>query len=812
MLNDRQLTISAAGNRRAASWPPQILYWSEMLQRLATPVRGQETLTAYLRMSKAAQDDLKDVGGYVAGELAGGRRKNHAVKGRDIITLDLDAIPAGGTDDVLRRLGSLGCGWAAYSTRKHAPDRPRLRALLPLSRTVTADEYEPIARKLAEMIGIGWCDPTTFQAVRMMYWPSCSVDGQYVYVYEDKPFVDADGVLAFYTDWHDMAAWPQVPGQPKMQQALATKQEDPTAKPGVVGAFCRTFNVYQAMDTFISDAYEPVDGSPDRYTFTGGSTTGGAIVYDNGSFLYSHHATDPAGGKLVNAFDLVRLHRFGDLDDSAKEGTPVAKMPSYERMKQFAVADPAVSLLLNQERYNQATEDFGAAEDTDPNWMSRLKLNPNNGRPDKCAANVLLLLENDPRLKGRLRKDTFSDRVYGEAPIPWGARETDEGSFAWTDEDDAGLRIYVDKVLGFRSRDVIEDAFKDHVARHSYNPVVDYLNGLEWDGMPRLDALFIEYLGAADTPYTRAVTRKAFTAAVARAMEPGVKFDNMTVPTGSQGIGKSTLLRKMGRAWFSDSVKTFEGKEASELVQGVWIVEIGELEALNKSDISRVKQFLSQCEDIYRAAYGRVVEWHKRRCVFFGTSNNREYLRDRTGNRRFWPVDVGVTRPVKSVFSDLDAEIDQLWAEAVVRWRLGPLYLAGDVAKEAEEIQEEHREQSGREGLIADYVERKVPASWPKWDLMQRLTWLGGGVQDAGELVERERICALEVWCECLKGDFKGMKYSDAAEINSVIAATPGWERSKGSVRFSYAGKQRGFFRSGTSEPIKGSTPEQVLG
>lgn len=800
MIYDRKLTISAAGNRRADTWPPQTLYWSEMLQRLTTPVRGQETLAAYLHMPKATQDDLKDVGGFVAGELVGGRRKRHAVAGRDIVTLDMDALPAGGTDDALRRVGSLGCGWAVYSTRKHSPDKPRLRILIPLSRTVTADEYEPIARKLAEMIDIGWCDPTTFQAVRMMYWPSCSADGQYVYLYEDKPFADADGILGLYKDWHDMGAWPQVPGQAATHQSLASKQEDPTAKPGVVGAFCREYNIYQVMENFLAGIYEPVDGSPDRYTFTGGSTTGGAVVYDNGKYLYSHHATDPAGGRLVNSFDLLRLHRFGDLDDEAKKGTPTAKLPSYTAMKQFAVADDAVALALNQERYQQTMEDFGTtAEAADANWMTRLKLNPRDGRPDKCAFNVLLLLENDPQLKDRLKKDTFADRVYGVAPLPWGARKNAEGDFAWSDEDDAGLRIYVDQVLGFRSRDIVDDAFRDHVARHGYNPVTDYLNSLEWDGTPRLDTLFIDYLGAADTPYTRAVTRKAFTAAVARAMEPGVKYDFMLIPTGTQGLGKSTLLRKMGQKWFSDSLKTFEGKEASELLQGVWIVEIGELEALNKSELGRVKQFLSQCEDIYRAAYGRVVEWHKRRCVFFGTSNNREYLRDRTGNRRFWPVDTLVTKPAKSVFTDLDAEVDQLWAEAVVCWRLGePLYLTDEAAKTADAEAEEHREHSGREGVIADYVNKNVPAEWPKWDLQQRLMWLGSGCQSTETLIERDRICALEVWCECLKGDMKHMKYTDAAEINSTIAALPGWTRTKGGARFGYAGYQRGFAKDET--------------
>lgn len=165
------------------------------------------------------------------------------------------------------------------------------------------------------------------------------------------------------------------------------------------------------------------------------------------------------------------------------------------------------------------------------------------------------------------------------------------------------------------------------------------------------------------------------------------------------------------RKWFTDGLKTFEGKEACELIQGVWIVEIGELEAFNKSEVGRIKQFLSQRIDRFRAAYGRHVQECPRCCVFFGTSNNGEYLRDPTGGRRFWPVDLAITKPTKSVFKDLDIEIDQLWAEAVTRWKLGePLYLSGELERAAKEEQESHREHSTREGMILDFLDQRVPA------------------------------------------------------------------------------------------------------
>lgn len=793
MNNDRQITISTAGNRRSKQWPASTLWWSELVERLQTPVRSTESLTEYLRLPKSKQDDLKDVGGFVAGTLQENRRKANAIADRDLITLDMDNIPAGGTQDVLKRIDSLGCGYAVYSTRKHEEYKPRLRILLPMNRTCTADEYEPLARKLASIIGIELCDPSTFEASRLMYWPSCCSDSTYVYLYGDKPLLDADGVLRMYKNWQDMNEWAQVPGAQESNKKLADKQGDPTTKSGVVGAFCRIYDVYKAMQELLPGEYEPCD-IPDRYTYTGGSTTGGAIVYDNGKFIFSHHATDPAGGKLCNAFDLVRLHMFNTLDDDAKADTPVNKLPSFNAMCEFAVADTYVAALLNQERYDKATKDFATSPDDNPNWMSKLAVSTTTGAPAKTAANVEIVLENDPMLKSRIKKDLFVDFINGFAPLPWGKRELENGFFKWTDEDDSGLRIYLEKILGFRSREVIEDALKNHASKNGYNPVVDYLSNLNWDGIARLDKLFIDYLGAADTEYVRAVTRKAFVAAVARAKTPGCKFDHMTILTGIQGLGKSTLLKKMGRDWFSDSIKTFEGKESSELVQGVWLVELGELEAFNRSEIGRVKQFLSQQEDIFRAAYGRHIEWHPRRCIFFGTSNNGEYLRDKTGNRRFWPVDVGTNRPSKSVFNNLDDEVNQLWAEAYTRWQLGePLYLSGELERAAQEEQENHRERSAREGVIIDFIEKEIPEDWYKRALQNRMMFWNGGMSENIPTVKRTKICALEVWCEAFNGDYKGMKYTDAAEINNVIDMMDGWKRQKNGARYGYCGLQRGF-------------------
>ena len=234
LIYDRLISISTGGSRKATNWPPCNFMWSELTEKLRTPMRSTETLTEYLNMKKFQQDELKDVGGFVGGTFAGARRKADSVIGRDIVTLDLDNIPAGGTQEVLRRIEGLGCGYCVYSTRKHREEAPRLRILLPIDRTVSADEYIPIARKVAQHIGIEMCDKTTFEPSRLMYWPSVSADGIYVYYCGDKPLLSADGVLSLYADWHDYTSWPRVPGAQEDLERRIKKQENPTAKDGII--------------------------------------------------------------------------------------------------------------------------------------------------------------------------------------------------------------------------------------------------------------------------------------------------------------------------------------------------------------------------------------------------------------------------------------------------------------------------------------------------------------------------------------------------------------------------------------------------
>lgn len=804
MQYNRELQISSAGSRKATSWPANRILWSEFAERLKTPVRGTETIDEYLKLPKSRQDELKDVGGFVGGTFEGDRRKAAHVKGRDLVTLDLDNIPAGQTDDILRRVAGLGCASAVYSTRKHTDYAPRLRVIIPLDRTAAADEYEPAARKLASMIGIQFCDPTTFEASRMMYWGSCCADSVYVCEIYDNPFCSLDGVLAMYGEWTDVAQWPQVPGTDAITRRRLAKQEDPTTKRGVIGAFCRTYSITQAMDKFIPGMYEPTD-TPGRYTYTGGSTTGGAIVYDGDMFLYSHHATDPCSGLLVNAFDLIRLHKFGDRDADAKEGTPVSKLPSFTAMSRLALDDRVVSDLMTRERMEQARMSFqeqpgqgtgsnDGGDGYDTSWWSKLTKD-GNGRFEKTINNVVIVLENDPLLKGKIATDEFANCGMVLGKVPWNQKEERR---RWEDVDYAGFYRYMEMWYGITGREKLDNALMIVSSENMVNDVKQYLQGLRWDGVKRLDTLLSDYLGAEDNVYTRAVIRKALCAAVARGVTGGVKYDYMPIFTGPQGIGKSTFLATLGKSWFSDSLTTFEGKDAAELIQGTWINEVGELTAMTRQETSAVKQFLSKCDDIYRAAYGRQTKRYPRRCVFFGTSNEAEFLKDTTGNRRFWPVDVGVHAAKKSVWEDLPGEVDQIWAEAYAYWSLGErLFLPKEVEALALSQQDAHKETSGKEGIIREFLEKKIPENWDRMDLAQRRLFWGGSLRtgDGVRLVRREKVCAAEIWVECLMAEPKYMKRSDSMEINGVLRGVGGWTANKSLRRYGPYGIQRGFER-----------------
>lgn len=800
MKNDRTIKISVGESRKSLNWKTQILYWSEFVNRLGQVVRTNEKFADYMSYAKSQQDELKDVGGFVGGTLRNGRRKSENVIDRYLVTLDLDNIPTGETKNILSIVDGLGCAYAIYSTRKHCNNAPRLRVIIPLDRPCTPDEYVPIARKIASIIGMQFMDITTFEPSRLMYWPSASVDSEIIYTYGDKQFVSADGILKMYKNWQDVSEWPIAVGESKQKEKLANRQGEPTEKQGIVGAFCRVYNIDSAIEKYLSDQYVSCD-LENRYTYLNGSTVAGAVVYQDGTFLYSHHATDPAGGKLCNAFDLVRYHKFGELDVESKIDTPVTQLPSFKAMCEFALKDEKVVAELNKERYARALTEFEDSTQTvieNNDWMKKLAISASTGAIQKTIDNVKIILSNDQKIRGAMVFDEFSNKIKIIRPCPWDTNMSNFKERVWSESDDAGLRLYIEKLYGITGKDRIQDALSVYLEQNKIHVVRDYLESLVWDGVPRLEHLLIDYFGTADTTYEKAVIRKSLVAAVARIFKPGTKFDNMIILAGKQGIGKSTFLKKLGKAWFSDSIGKFEGKEAYEQLRGVWIVEVPELTGFNRTEMSDIKQFLSKQEDIYREAYARRTSIFKRQCVFFGTTNDNEFLRDKTGNRRFWPVNVGLKVPAKSIFTDLDKEVDQIWAEACELYKNGEtLYLDGEEAKIATERQEEHLESNPKEGLIKEFVSRKIVQGFNEKSIIDRkIFWANDRSALQSELIERDRICAAEIWCECFGADIKMMKRQDAVEINGILSTIKEFEKSEKSLRFGPDyGVQKGFIR-----------------
>ena len=285
-------------------------------------------------------------------------------------------------------------------------------------------------------------------------------------------------------------------------------------------------------------------------------------------------------------------------------------------------------------------------------------------------------------------------------------------------------------------------------------------------------------------------------AAVARVFDPGVKFDLVLILVGEQGTYKSTFVKKLGMDWFSDTFTTVQGKESFEQIQGAWIIEIAELSGLKKAEVETIKHYIAKREDSFRPAYGRVVETYKRQCVFFGTTNSKDFLKDPTGNRRFMPIDVRRDHITKCVIDDLTPEeINQIWAEAYQIYLAGEkLYLDNEEDILAKIEQAKHAESDERKGIIENFLDRLYPDDWDKKDIYERRAWLDSPLANNGK-VQKNYVCVAEIWAECLGKDKADMSRYNTREINETLKALPNWEFVSSTKNFSIYGKQKYYRR-----------------
>lgn len=753
----RDLKISYGDSRLSKRWINKKTTFQDLCERFKITRRTTETVTEYQKFTKDRRDAAKDVGGYVLGHLKSGRRKKDTVESRSGITLDADHADSCFVDTV-EMLFPHKC--AIYSTHSHTPETPRLRLVIPLSRDVTPDEYAALSRLVADEIGMDFFDDSTYEPERLMYWPSTPSDGEYIFKVIDGDELDPDKYLSKLSNWRDCSLLPTSSRQSEVILRSIHQQQNPLEKEGVVGAFCRSYSIEDAIVAFLPDIYEP-STMTGRYDYIPADSSAGVVMYEN-KWAYSHHATDPACGKLLNAFDLVRVHKFSDLDDKA----------GFKAMSEFALKDEKVNTLIAEERIAAAETEFTEGID----WMSRLQ-REKSGVLCNTLGNLLLILNNDDAISG-IRHNKLANQIYGDN-LPW-----ERPHPPWRDADTAQLVAYVDKRYGTFSARNYELALTKVSDDRAYHPIREYLNNLPpWDRVPRIDTLLIDYLGAEDSPYTRAVTRKTLVAAVARILNPGVKHDSILVLNGKQGIGKSTLFSRLGRQWYSDSLSLSDMKDktAPEKLQGYWLLELGELAGIKKMDVETVKSFITRTDDKYRPSYGRAVESHPRQCIIVGTTNSDGgFLRDITGNRRFWPI--RVSGGGKYHAWEL-TEIDQIWAEAIVRYTEGEeLFLKGDVALAAFAEQRDAMENDDREGLVAEYLEEMLPDNWDTMDIYRRLEYIRSTDDPtrAKGTVRRSQVCVMEIWCECFGKSRESIKKADSYEIEGILNQIGGWAKYEG--------------------------------
>ena len=427
-------------------------------------------------------------------------------------------------------------------------------------------------------------------------------------------------------------------------------------------------------------------------------------------------------------------------------------------------------------------------------WVQALTRNK-NGYFAQTAANHSIVIANDPNLQG-----IYLDEMSGEIeidpgqPVPWKHFR----SHSFGDNDWAGLIVYLSKSYGLGDQGLTKVAARYVAHTRSRHPVRDYLRSMIWDGIPRVDTLLVDYLGAENCSYTRAVTRKTLVAAVARVMEPGIKFDNALILKGDQGIGKSTFVQRLAGDYYGElDLSKTHGKDGAEMLQGRWIVELGELAGLSRADLESVKAFMTRQDDRYRRPYGVAVERHPRQCIMIGTTNQDTFLYDTSGNRRFWPVKCysAVEKKPWDMTKDI---VDQIWAEAFALYlNSEPLLLDEADAKVAANEQKNTLAEDPREGMIELYLNRLLPTDWQVRDLAERRSFLLS--EQAGTEL-RNKVCPAEIWCECFCKEFADLKSRDSRDITRMMARIPGWVKSdelphNQSITFPIYGRQRYFYR-----------------
>ena len=442
MIND-PVAIAIGSSCKATRWENKNISFAALARRCSTPLITNETMEEYAAMSKDERMKAKDVGGFVGGVLLNGKRNNRNVLSRSIVTLDADDA----TEDAWERFCRAFEGVDAYlySTHSHTAEKPRVRLVVRAARPMMPSEYTATAKHIAEAVGVEMFDPTTYEPARMMFWPSCCFDADFVYRRQEGA-----GVAVAEC------------GMSNVECGMSATQgggqvQEPTEKPGVIGAFCRAYSIDDAIGTFLGGIYTPCEHAPGRYTYAGGTTSGGLVTYD-GKYAYSHHQSDPAGGRILNAWDIVRLHRCSGGDrESQRQMEDLALRDGRVKDELRRTLASEFDGMAGECRMSNVECGMGAADGKDAakagkdaakgdDWRDALEYGKGGGiKP--TLSNCVQIIEHDEGLTGRLWHDDFSGYDVVVGGLPWR-----EDAVSWKDDDSANLRVYIEKRYGIEGK------------------------------------------------------------------------------------------------------------------------------------------------------------------------------------------------------------------------------------------------------------------------------------------------------------------------------------------------------------------------
>lgn len=780
--SDLTLDLSVAPSVSSRRWEAATLTWERLVDRAHNP------------------ESVKDCGGYVAGRLKGTARKKGQVEYRSAVTLDADAA----SETLPAVVAGLGLRALVHSTYSHTRAHPRYRVIFPIMGPgLSEEEYPRVARGLMEALGEAQFDPGSTQPERLMFWPATANPDEYEVVECQGETATAQGLLR---DFGGLQATPDHKAGPK---------RDPKELPGVAGAFNRVYDMARAVAEFHLP-YDPVEGEPNRWHYTPAESEGGVIVYPDG-YVFSNHASDPAYGRALSMFDLVALHVYGGEDRAAgvPQSTAPADRPSIQRaMREFAARPEIVTELVGADFADDETGEDSAAL---PEWVLGLHLHPKTGKPLDDVHNWDLLMRHDLVLRALARNEMDLTTVT-RRPFPWRTVEAGKDD-ALTNADRAQISAHLQRAYNMpRPAQEQLNGVIDMVAQdNAFHPVVEYLEGLEWDGVSRIET----YLPGAADAYTRRVARLVAVQAVARALDPGVKVDNCLILTGRQGLGKSWFVETMARGW-TCTLGPIEGSGLRDTVMAMtrsWVTVADEGFAMKKADAEALKQFVTLTHDVIRLPYAREHVKLPRRQVIWGTTNDAVFLRAQEGNRRFLIVEVAE----KLDFGKYSDEyVNQVWAEAVHIWKTSKaqyglkdnpgLFLSASEEAAAESVRSMATEEDSMTGLIQAYLDTLVPENWVEMSPEERISWLRDeeqGIVSGTHPIDV--VCSLEIW-EIALGRERG-KHSrvDILQITNALKQLPGWFGPMPKpTRLPFYGPQRVFARLDEPTDVSDS-PESLI-